>query len=874
MTRRLLAGGLVAGALLMLPAAAPAVSTTIVISELRTRGPAGGNDEFVELRNISNAPIDVGGWKLRGCAADSPGTPMTRATIPANTTIPAGGSYLFTNSAAAGYSGSVPGDTTYATGISDDGGVQIANPADVKIDGVASQDAGQDQCREGTGLDFPGANVDNGFERIGGTQDTDDNVTDFAGPKASNPQNSEPEPPGDEAPAVASTDPADGEFGVGPGDSITVTFSEPVTTAADAFSLACGGSSIAVTASSSDQTTYTVDPAGNLPRGERCTLTVLGDSVSDVDRQDPPDAMADDETVTFFVAGLEGLRIHDIQAMQHRSPFEGKTVAAVPGVVTAVSANGFWMQDPQPDGDRRTSEGIFVFRGGSPAIGTAVTVSGLVEEFRPGNDPDNLTTTEISNPTVVPVGMGSIAATKLGKKGVRPPQKFIDNDSTGDVEMNLVFDPWQDGIDFHESLEGMWVKIRKPVVVGPTSSFDELPVVSDGAASRRTERDGVIIRPKDFNPERFILDDGMAEPPDAHVGDGLEGPVRAIVDYSFGNFKYLLTESPARIDNGLEREVTQRPGRDELSTGSMNVENLTFVDANEAKFTRLAQILVENMRSPDIVAVEEIQDNDGAANTPVTDATLTYERFIAKIAELGGPEYEFTQIDPVDDQDGGQPGGNIRVGFLYRTDRGLDFVERAGGTSVNSTRVIDGPSGPRLLFSPGRLDPTNPAFAASRKPLAAEFRWRGETVFAVANHFNSKGGDQPLFGRFQPPSRPTEVQRHQQAQVVNDFVDEILALDEEASVIVLGDLNDFEFSTTIATLKGGVLHALVDTLPQKERYTYVFEGNSQVLDHIVVSDALLRETKLYDIVHVNAEFADQASDHDPQVALFKLKELG
>ena len=214
MTRRLLAGGLVAGALLALPAAAPAASTTIVISELRARGPAGGNDEFVELRNISNAPIDVGGWLLRGCAADSPGNPSTRATIPAGTTIPAGGSYLFTNNAAGGYSGSVPGDQTYGTGISDDGGVQIANAAAVKIDGVASQDAGQDQCREGTGVDFPGANADNGFERIGGTQDTDDNATDFAGPKASNPQNSGPQQPADEAPTVTSTDPADGESGV------------------------------------------------------------------------------------------------------------------------------------------------------------------------------------------------------------------------------------------------------------------------------------------------------------------------------------------------------------------------------------------------------------------------------------------------------------------------------------------------------------------------------------------------------------------------------------------------------------------------------------------------------------------------------------
>ena len=75
----------------------------------------------------------------------------------------------------------------------------------------------------------------------------------------------------------------------------------------------------------------------------------------------------------------------------------------------------------------------------------------------------------------------------------------------------------------------------------------------------------------------------------------------------------------------------------------------------------------------------------------------------------------------------------------------------------------------------------------------------------IVNHFNSKGGDQPLYGRFQPPARVTETQRHQQAQVVNDFVDKLLAADKNALIIVLGDLNDFEFSETLDILEGGVL---------------------------------------------------------------------
>ncbi|MGH8010820.1 MAG: endonuclease/exonuclease/phosphatase family protein, partial [Candidatus Binatia bacterium] len=190
-----------------------------------------------------------------------------------------------------------------------------------------------------------------------------------------------------------------------------------------------------------------------------------------------------------------------------------------------------------------------------------------------------------------------------------------------------------------------------------------------------------------------------------------------------------------------------------------------------------------------------------------------------------------------------------------------------------ATMMVSGPSGPQLSFSPGRIDPTSSAFINSRKPLAAEFLFNGQTLFVIANHFNSKGGDNPLFGRFQPPVLTSEVQRLQQAQIVNDFVDAILAADSQANVIVLGDLNDFTFSPPLATLKGGVLTNLIETLPENEQYTFIFEGNSQVLDHVLISDNL-RDTAspALDIVHFNTEFADAVSDHDPAVARFTLVE--
>jgi predicted extracellular nuclease len=574
--------------------------------------------------------------------------------------------------------------------------------------------------------------------------------------------------------------------------------------------------------------------------------------------------------------------IHDIQGASHISPLRGMAVADVPGIVTARRTNGFYMQDPNPDGDDRTSEGIFVFTGVAPlvAVGDAVAVRGTVQEFRPGGTRGaaNLTTTQIANANVTVRSSGNPlpAPVVVGAGGRMPPTEIIEDDASGDVETSGVFDPASDGIDFYESLEGMLVQVNNPVVVGPRNAFGELVVLADDGAnaSVRTARGGIIARPGDFNPERIVVDDevlkaaGLTTPP-VDVRDHFAGPIVGVLDYNFGNFVLEATSPLVPVPGGLEREATTPAATNQVAIATFNVENLDPTDT-PAKFELLAHLIVDNLKSPDLITVEEIQDNNGPADTGNTDASLTYNTLITAIVTAGGPTYQVRQIDPVNDQDGGEPGGNIRIGFLFRTDRGLQFVDRPGGTSTAATTVIAGPDGPQLSLSPGRIDPTNPAFTTSRKPLAAEFTFNGQKLFVIGNHFNSKGGDQPLFGHFQPPSRSSEVQRAQQAQVVHDFVADILAIDPNAPVVVLGDLNDFEFSNTIQILKGRLLTDLMDTLPLPERYSYDFEGNSQTLDQILVSSGLLTRPFSYDVVHVNAEFSVHASDHDPQVARFEL----
>jgi predicted extracellular nuclease len=176
-----------------------------------------------------------------------------------------------------------------------------------------------------------------------------------------------------------------------------------------------------------------------------------------------------------------------------------------------------------------------------------------------------------------------------------------------------------------------------------------------------------------------------------------------------------------------------------------------------------------------------------------------------------------------------------------------------------------------VTFSPGRIDATNSVWSSSRKPLVGEFRFAGRPLFLIANHFVSKGGDDPLFGQSQPPQQPSETKRDGQASVVRSFVDSLLALDGSARVVVAGDLNDLDFSQTANILVGSGATALTDlprTLPVAKRSTYDFEGNAQVLDHLLLSPSLT--TFGYDVVHVNSEFADQVSDHDPQVVRLSL----
>ncbi|WAZ20906.1 endonuclease/exonuclease/phosphatase [Streptomyces cinnabarinus] len=579
-------------------------------------------------------------------------------------------------------------------------------------------------------------------------------------------------------------------------------------------------------------------------------------------------------------AHADSVRVHDIQGTTRISPYAGKQVTDVTGIVTALrtygSSRGFWIQDPDADADPATSEGVFVFTSSTPkgvAVGDLVKVSGTVTEYVPGGTSSgNQALTEITKPvtTVVSSGNAVPAATVIDAKSVPSAYVPAGDSAAGNSVNGLTLQPSKYALDLYESLEGMNVQVSDTRVVGATDPYTELWVTVKPWENRSWRGATVYGSYESQNTGRLQIQSlgAVADFPKANVGDTLTGTTAGPLDYNqFGGYTLIASQLGTLKSAGLKRETTEKQRNGELAVATYNVENL---DPSDATFEEHAAAIVNNLQSPDIVSLEEIQDNNGATNDGTVAADQTVQKLIDAITAAGGPAYDWRSVDPANNTDGGEPGGNIRQVFLFNPER-VSFMDRAGGDATTAVGVTEVDDKAALTVSPGRIDPTNTAFTSSRKPLVGEFVFRGRTVFVIANHFNSKGGDHSLTSQYQPVARSSETQRHQQATLVNSFVKDILDTQKNARVVTLGDINDFEFSETTRILESdGALWSAVKSLPKNERYSYVYQGNAQVLDQILVSPSIRRGCDLeFDSVHINAEFNDQISDHDPQVLRFR-----
>jgi predicted extracellular nuclease len=734
--------------------------------------------------------------------------------------------------------------------------------------------------------------------------------------------------------------------------------------------------------------------------------------------------------VVLTAVDADKVTIAMIQGSGMRSPLEGERVENVRGVVTKITSqrqngtytitqtdgsitpqwigtDGFYMESLTPDGDPATSDGIFVSTHNNAfdvpklvdtvptdlAVGQVVTVSGVVAEILPENrfleSEGYLSVTRIEDPTVFQVKNSGVPITATAPDGVLLTYDPAPAGLTGDQYRTL---PWQDdsilslgaAARIFESVEGMTVKVNKPLVTGSTY-YNVTPILADGglkagvANKDATSYGGMILGDNDYNSDMLFCD--YAPPtwktfvPLPQTGDSLKDSLgnavlRGVMDYSIDGIYWispLATQGfgfnavvgrndktktssvdaykPWRIGKTADPQfvaswpIVKRGDTTDLnlSVASFNIENYCAENDSFFKYADLADIILYNLRAPDLVTVIEMGDdkastivylnqyNAYAIPDGVTWAVENFHVIIdsiktksaADLLSFGGTlEYDFREIAPEENVDGGEPGTNIRVGFLYRRDR-LQFIDRgiktntydttAGAASTwpvpgdvngnprllelarnNSTIAgITGQDGvirPRLTQSPGRLNAA--PFRSSRKPLMGEFVFlpTGKTFFAIGNHLSSKSGDTPLYGVQQPPTFGSDARRIEQAKAVSDIVRAILALDSKARIVVTGDMNDFQFSVTNKTLSGAVygpagkilFSPSEELLPANEQYSYLFRGNSQQIDHIYVSKSIFGNIATTNsghdavkIPHVDSIFAQnnhiETSDHDPIV---------
>jgi hypothetical protein len=561
--------------------------------------------------------------------------------------------------------------------------------------------------------------------------------------------------------------------------------------------------------------------------------------------------------------------IHDIQGSAAVSPFFGQEVLTS-GVVTGVKTNGFFLQAPDAlaDSNPSTSEGIFVFTAAMPAVtvGNEVSARGTVGEF--------FTLTQLESSVAGDVTVTAPSATL--PSAVTLTTTILDRKGTPDQL---------------ERLEGMRVHADSVTSVAPTNEFGEIAAVLTGVARPLREPGISVLAPVppdpttgtadcciprfDENPERIVIDsDGLAGAlPLAVTSNVVITDVTGPLDFSFGAYKLLPQEPPAAGAN-MSGVAVPAPAADEFAVAGFNIENFA---GNETRRRKASLAIRQLMQSPDVIGHIEILDLatlQGLADQVNADAVA---------AGAPDPGYQAVLIPT-------PAGGTQNVGFLVKTSRvRIDSVsqELAAETFTNPNN--------------GQQDILHDRPPLVLRATVDAMEANPRAVIVVVNHLRSFI-DIELVGGEGPRVR---AKRKAQAESVAGLLQELQTLNPGTAVISVGDYNAYQFNDgytdPMATLKGEptpddqlVVDGspdlvnpnfvnLVDTLPPSERYSFIFEGTPQALDHVLVNTVAAGYAQRLAIARGNSDFPAQpeslfagdvtrperSSDHDMPVAYFR-----
>ncbi len=634
-------------------------------------------------------------------------------------------------------------------------------------------------------------------------------------------------------------------------------------------------------------------------------------------------------SITIFASNASAQKERVISAVQgdkNTSPFERET-AQLSGIVTARLKGGFFIQTPddKTDGNPATSEGIYVYTGSEPTgdatVGNLVTVTGTITEFRPKAEPASLPITELS------MKKGADTIKVISKENALPKPIVL---AAADFTPNQ--------IDQLERYEGMRVAAQTLTVVAPTKGrIDDKTAtsISDGVfyavlkgMPRPFRTAGMDVYdyyfskdkdelkknfPKlllfDSNPETLRIDSSaqwaaqtadvagkgapsgitltvQARPPTIEITSNAE--IKNLVGVMhYGYQKYtILPDANAKPEISNLKKATPLPAPSErqFSIAGMNLENffddvddpsmkedIVSSEALEKRLKKISAAIRLFMRSPDVIGTIE------------TENLAALKRLAERInsdSVAGGepnPKYEAYLTE-------GNDGRGIDVGFLVKSAR-VSVVEVK---QFGKDEKFDDPSKkdeqnlndrPPLMLRATINDPkTNQPFAFT----------------VINNHLKSLLGYE---------TDRVRQKKKIQAEFLARFVQERQKADPNERIILIGDFNAFQFPDgvldVVGTIKGmpaakdKVLLAsddlvnpdltnLVDLINENQRYSYVYDGNAQVLDHMIANDRMKKHLAGFGYSRLNADFpesyrndpsrVERYSDHDPAIGYFSFDE--
>ncbi|MGE3275210.1 MAG: lamin tail domain-containing protein [Vicinamibacterales bacterium] len=884
---------------------AQASGGTVVISQIYGGGGNSGatyTNDFVELFNRGTVPVDLSTWSIQ--YASSTGTSWQRTNLTG--VIQPGAYFLVQESQGSG--GTTPLPTPDAVGTiamsASSGKVALVANQSTIVSGTVCPSAGvgavdvvgfggSATCYETQPTSPNLNNTTAALRKAGGCTDTDDNFADFEN-GAPTPRNATSPVNACGAPTSLSVTGSTAPSSVAVGDDLLVLASVAPGSSPTSTGLQVIGNLSAVGGLVDqpffDDGTHGDAVAGDLVYSIGLTVPAFiapGVKSVTVDVTDAQFRGASDAFDITVTPPPVILLPHDVQGSGAASPLAGQVVT-VEGVFTGARSNGVFIQTApgSEDGDPLTSEGLFVFTSSAPAAyapGTTLRATGTVSEYTPSGEPALLSLTELASvSSLVDLGPGATlpAPVALGAADLTPDGGLL---------------PW-------ERYEGMRVALDPIVTVSPTGGFVDENDAFGGtngvfyavfAGEDRPIREAGIQAPNaappcaagpcaipvfDGNPERIRVDsDALGAPAlDLSSGTPIAGLV-GIVDYGFRTWTVLPDPAAApAVGAGIAPTSAPSAGPAEYTVASFNLQRFfdTVNDpstsdvvmtpaALETRLSKASLAIRLALGAPDILGVQEVEN-------------LAVLQQIAERVnlDLGLPGEYAAYLEEGNDI------GGIDVGFLVRTSR------------VQVQDVVQwGKAATFVDPTDGSVDILNDRPSLSlRATITAPAGHYDQDVIVLVNHLRSLNDvDDPSSG---PRVR---AKRQAQAEGVAQVLADLQATYPGVPVVSVGDYNAFEVNdgyvdvmgivrgnqapaTEVVNHSASVVNPGMVSAALPGDYSYVFDGNAQSLDHILLSADAAAALALFAHARINADFPETArgdastptrlSDHDPAIAYF------